>query len=60
MAEDVTGYVGLDRVVAEERARARDLSVRSLAPDSIITSDYRSGRINFVIVDGVVERAFMG
>lgn len=58
--DDVDAYVGLDREAAEERARARGWFVRSLKPDAAITAEYRFGRINFVIVDGVVSRAFKG
>lgn len=57
---DVNGYVGLDREVAEERARGRGLSTRSLAPDTVITAEFVSGRINFLVVDGVVRRAWNG
>ena len=58
--DDVNGYVGLDREIAEQRARDRGWFVRSLSPDAVFTADYRWGRINFVVVDGIVTRAWQG
>lgn len=58
--DDASDYVGLAREDAEERARSRGWSARSLAPDAVITTEWRSGRMNFVVVDGVVRRAWKG
>lgn len=58
--DDVNAYVGLNREDAEERGRARGWHVRSLPPDSVITAEFVSGRLNFVVVDGVVTRAWKG
>ncbi|MEU9449160.1 I78 family peptidase inhibitor [Streptomyces sp. NPDC048277] len=55
------GYVGLDAGDAERLARARGwTTVRSLPPGAIITMEYRAGRLNFEVRDGVVARAWKG
>ncbi|MGW1170459.1 I78 family peptidase inhibitor [Streptomyces sp. NPDC001153] len=55
------GYVGLDAANAEALARQRGWStVRSLPPGAIITMEYRAGRLNFEVRDGVVARAWKG
>ena len=54
-------YVGLDSGAAERLARERGWStVRSLAPGTVITMEYRVGRLNFEVKDGRVARAWMG
>ncbi|MDO0931934.1 I78 family peptidase inhibitor [Streptomyces sp. DG2A-72] len=54
-------YVGLDAGAAERRARDRGWStVRSLPPGAIITMEYRVGRLNFEVKDGLVARAWKG
>ncbi|MEV6161023.1 I78 family peptidase inhibitor [Streptomyces sp. NPDC052052] len=54
-------YVGLAADVAEQRARMRGwTTVRSLPPGAIITMEFRSGRINFEVVDAVVTRCWVG
>jgi len=54
-------YVGLDADGAERLARERGWStVRSLPPGTIITMEYRSGRLNFEVKDGRVARAWKG
>ncbi|MEU8586399.1 I78 family peptidase inhibitor [Streptomyces sp. NPDC048664] len=54
-------YVGLDAERAERLARDRGWSaVRSLAPGTIITMEYRAGRLNFEVVDGTVSRCWKG
>lgn len=58
--DDVDRYVGLDRESAEERARGRGWSVRSLAPDAVITAEFVRNRINFVVIDDIVTRAWKG
>ncbi len=58
--EDLIGYVGLAREDAEKRAREEGWFVRSVAPDVMLTMEWRSGRINFLIVDSVVTRAWKG
>lgn len=55
------GYVGLEAAHAERLARQRGWStVRSLPPDAIITMEYRVGRLNFEVREGVVARAWKG
>ncbi|MFI1698309.1 proteinase inhibitor I78 [Streptomyces galilaeus] len=55
------GYVGLERDRAERLARERGWStVRSLAPGTIITMEYRVGRLNFEVREGTVTRAWKG
>ncbi|MER7183472.1 I78 family peptidase inhibitor [Streptomyces hyaluromycini] len=55
------GYVGLDAGDAERFARQRGwTTVRSLPPGAIITMEYRTGRLNFEVRDGVVARAWKG
>ncbi|WP_186779441.1 I78 family peptidase inhibitor [Streptomyces salinarius] len=54
-------YVGLDSGAAERLARERGWStVRSLAPGTVITMEYRVGRLNFEVEDGRVSRAWKG
>ncbi|WP_217141529.1 I78 family peptidase inhibitor [Streptomyces sp. AC627_RSS907] len=54
-------YVGLDSEAAERQARSRGwATVRSLAPGTIITMEYRVGRLNFEVKDGRVARAWKG
>jgi hypothetical protein len=55
------GYVGLEASQAERLARERGWStVRALAPGTIITMEYRFGRLNFEVRDGRVARAWKG
>ncbi|MFI6036429.1 I78 family peptidase inhibitor [Streptomyces sp. NPDC051315] len=55
------GYVGLEAARAERLARERGWStVRSLAPGTIITMEYRVGRLNLEVRDGRVARAWKG
>ncbi|MEU3276450.1 I78 family peptidase inhibitor [Streptomyces antibioticus] len=55
------GYVGLDADRAERLARDRGWStVRSLAPGTIVTMEYRFGRLNLEVRDGRVARAWKG
>ncbi|MEU6244412.1 I78 family peptidase inhibitor [Streptomyces sp. NPDC047024] len=54
-------YVGLDADSAERLARDRGWStVRSLPPGTVVTMEYRVGRINFEVDDGRVRRAWKG
>lgn len=54
-------YVGLEAEAAESRARERGWStVRSLAPGTVVTMEYRVGRLNFEVKDGLVARAWKG
>lgn len=54
-------YVGLAAERAERLARERGWStVRALAPGTIITMEYRVGRLNFEVKDGRVARAWKG
>lgn len=54
-------YVGLDERSAERRARDRGWStVRSVPPGTVITMEYRVGRLNFEVRDGRVTRCWKG
>ncbi|MFC8371334.1 MULTISPECIES: I78 family peptidase inhibitor [unclassified Streptomyces] len=54
-------YVGLTADRAERLARERGWStVRALAPGTIITMEYRVGRLNLEVRDGLVARAWKG
>ncbi|MEU4151879.1 I78 family peptidase inhibitor [Streptomyces sp. NPDC026659] len=54
-------YVGLDADSAERLARDRGWStVRALPPGTVVTMEYRVGRINFEVSDGRVRRAWKG
>ncbi|MER7054896.1 MULTISPECIES: I78 family peptidase inhibitor [unclassified Streptomyces] len=54
-------YVGLASDAAERLARERGWpTVRSLAPGTVITMEYRVGRLNFEVKDGRVIRAWKG
>ncbi|WP_018549280.1 I78 family peptidase inhibitor [Streptomyces sp. LaPpAH-108] len=54
-------YVGLDAARAERLARDRGWStVRALPPGTVVTMEYRVGRINFEVADGRVRRAWKG
>ncbi|MET7285635.1 I78 family peptidase inhibitor [Streptomyces sp. NPDC005573] len=55
------GYVGLDAAQAERLARERGwTTVRSLPPGTVITMEYRFGRLNFEVREGRVARAWKG
>ncbi|MFF9313588.1 I78 family peptidase inhibitor [Streptomyces sp. NPDC014748] len=55
------GYVGLEVAEAERLARRRGwTTVRSLEPGTVITMEYRYGRLNFEVADGRVARAWKG
>ncbi|MEU6482093.1 I78 family peptidase inhibitor [Streptomyces sp. NPDC047017] len=55
------GYVGLEAGRAERLARDRGwTTVRALAPGTVITMEYRVGRLNFEVEDGRVARAWKG
>ncbi|MEU9360848.1 I78 family peptidase inhibitor [Streptomyces sp. NPDC048301] len=54
-------YVGLDAEAADRQARARGWStVRALPPGTVITMEYRSGRINFEVEASTVTRCWVG
>ncbi|AEN09105.1 MULTISPECIES: I78 family peptidase inhibitor [unclassified Streptomyces] len=54
-------YVGLDAETAEQRARTRGwTTVRALAPGTVITMEFRGGRINFEVADSTVTRCWVG
>ncbi|MER5603726.1 I78 family peptidase inhibitor [Streptomyces sp. NPDC002265] len=54
-------YVGLEARRAERLARERGwTAVRSLPPGTVITMEYRVGRLNFEVRDGTVTRAWKG
>ncbi|MDX3309550.1 I78 family peptidase inhibitor [Streptomyces sp. NPDC054884] len=55
------GYVGLEAAQAERLARERGWStVRALPTGTIITMEYRFGRLNFEVREGRVARAWKG
>ncbi|MFJ1892742.1 MULTISPECIES: I78 family peptidase inhibitor [unclassified Streptomyces] len=60
--DDAPGaYVGLASEAAERRARSHGwTTVRSLQPGTVITMEFRSGRINFEVDAGVVTRCWLG
>lgn len=60
--DDTPGaYVGLASEAAESRAREHGWdTVRPLPPGTVITMEFRSGRINFEVEDGVVIRCWVG
>ncbi|WP_395576261.1 I78 family peptidase inhibitor [Streptomyces sp. BK79] len=54
-------YVGLESAPAERLARERGwTTVRALEPGTMITMEYRVGRLNFEVKDGRVARAWKG
>jgi hypothetical protein len=54
-------YVGLEARHAERLAGERGWStVRSLPPGTVITMEYRAGRLNFEVKDGTVTRCWKG
>ncbi|MFC5959065.1 I78 family peptidase inhibitor [Streptomyces sp. NPDC005774] len=54
-------YVGLPVDRAERLARERGwTAVRSLPPGTVITMEYRVGRLNFEVKDGTVARSWKG
>ncbi|MEU0131600.1 MULTISPECIES: I78 family peptidase inhibitor [unclassified Streptomyces] len=54
-------YVGLAAEAAEQQARARGWStVRALPPGTVITMEFRGGRINFEVDDAAVTRCWVG
>ncbi|MFC5186077.1 I78 family peptidase inhibitor [Actinomadura harenae] len=59
--ESLDAYVGLPADQAERRAR--DLgwtSVRRLGPHTVVTMEYRQGRINFTVEGGRVTKCWSG
>jgi hypothetical protein len=59
--DDTARYVGLAAGTAEQQARERGwTTVRTLAPDAVITMEFLSGRLNFTVRDGTVERCWQG
>ncbi|MFG2844033.1 I78 family peptidase inhibitor [Kitasatospora sp. NPDC101155] len=61
MGEDAEGYAGLRIERARELARRHGwASVRVLEPGQMITMEYREGRLNLAVRDGVVERSWEG
>lgn len=54
-------YVGLDAATADRQARARGWStVRALPPGTVITMEFRGGRINFEVEAETVTRCWVG
>ncbi|WP_395293339.1 I78 family peptidase inhibitor [Kitasatospora hibisci] len=58
---DAEGYAGLRVERAQELARSHGwASVRVLPPGASMTMDFREGRLNLAVRDGVVERSWEG
>ncbi|MFG3227461.1 I78 family peptidase inhibitor [Kitasatospora sp. NPDC048194] len=58
---DAEGYAGLRVERAEELARRHGwAAVRVLQHGQMITMEYRPGRLNLAVRDGVVERSWEG
>ncbi|MFD3789012.1 I78 family peptidase inhibitor [Streptomyces cyaneofuscatus] len=54
-------YVGLGVDTAEQQARSRGWdTVRAVPPGTILTMEFRSGRINFQVEDATVTRCWVG
>ncbi|MFI1971129.1 proteinase inhibitor I78 [Streptomyces cinnamoneus] len=59
--DDPAAYVGLAAETAARQARERGWTdVRALAPGAVITLEYRVGRLNFEVDEGVVRRSWKG
>lgn len=59
--DDPERYVGLPAEEAERQARDRGwTTVRTLAPDAVITMEFLSGRLNLASRDGTVVRCWKG
>jgi hypothetical protein len=53
-------YVGRPADDAAALAEERGWTVRRLTPDSVVTMEYREGRLNLIEDDGVVVSAHLG
>ena len=61
LADELDSYLGLSAQAAERRAGERGWStVRTLAPDAIITMEFVVGRLNLTVRDGTVVRCWKG
>ncbi|MEU4211274.1 I78 family peptidase inhibitor [Streptomyces sp. NPDC026206] len=59
--DDPEAYAGLPAEAAADRARGHGWTdVRALPPGAVITMEYRAGRLNFEVRDGIVERCWKG
>ncbi|MFF4922987.1 proteinase inhibitor I78 [Kitasatospora xanthocidica] len=59
--QDGEGYAGLRIERARELARRHGwASVRVLEPGDLMTMEYRQGRLNLAVRNGVVERSWEG
>ena len=59
--DEPDAYVGLAADDAERHAYARGWStVRTLAPDAVITMEYVTGRLNFAVQNDTVVRCWKG
>ncbi|MGW3177681.1 I78 family peptidase inhibitor [Kitasatospora sp. NPDC001119] len=59
--QDGEGYAGLRVERARELARRHGwASVRVLEPGDLMTMEYRQGRLNLAVRNGVVERSWEG
>ncbi|MEU6818678.1 I78 family peptidase inhibitor [Streptomyces sp. NPDC046860] len=60
-SDTLDSYVGLAAEDADRRARSRGWqTVRALPPGTVITMEYRTGRLNFEVRDGRVARVWKG
>ncbi|MEU8579729.1 I78 family peptidase inhibitor [Streptomyces abikoensis] len=59
--DDPAAYAGLPADEATARARARGWTdVRTLPPGTVVTMEYRAGRLNFEVEHGTVRRCWKG
>ncbi|MGZ9928400.1 I78 family peptidase inhibitor [Streptomyces sp. NC-S4] len=60
-ADDPAHYTGLGTAEAERRALAHGwTTVRMVPPGTILTMEYREGRLNLEVEDDRVRRAWSG
>lgn len=60
-ADEPETYVGLSPEAAERRAYDRGwTTVRQLAPDTFVTMEYVTGRLNLAVRDDQVVRCWKG
>ncbi|MFI1191396.1 I78 family peptidase inhibitor [Streptomyces californicus] len=59
--DDTETYVGLPADAAERQAGSRGWdTVRAVPPGTFLTMEFRQGRINFQVEDGIVTRCWVG
>lgn len=61
MRDGLDDYLGLPEEEARALAAERGWrTVRVVAPEALLTMEYRSDRLNLTVRDGAVERAWAG